>query len=758
VSGFPDPSAPEARWLAQFLEEYEQAADKTAVLRRWSEAQPQRAERLAALVAVDRLLARVGPDRAPAPPERLGDFRIVCRIAGGGMGVVYEACQEPFGRRVAVKTIGPRSFSAQARERFLREQRVLAGLHHTHIVPIYAAGRADDLDYFAMPYIDGVSLRDLIRTLRHGEGASELPSLGDLTRASGASRPPEVLLPPGADSHRLPVSLAPAYLWSVAELLAEAAEAITHAHEQGIIHRDLKPANLMVDVHGHIWVLDFGLAGYRTLPGPVGNDPAGAESSGERSMPGGTLDYMAPEQLDGSADSRTDVWGLGVVLYELLTLHRAYAVDGTPEGDTLLARRRRELTTPLSALHTLARGVPEDLEAICQKCLAKVPADRYPSAGELADDLRRHLWGEETKARPYRALERVGRWGRRHPAGAGLLAAAAAVLLCVAVVAGDCWELQAGNAQYARKLARGVDRQLQLVSLRLGETARKPELARRLGEFQTHPEDMPDFLTETKKDFDSLVNWFKRPGEKPPFFNWFVMDRAGNIVTDTGGPFTGNYKDRDYAHLLTAGDAERDAVYLSRVFRSEIHQREYKYAVTARTWDGARVTGVVAAAIAVDSQLVALDMKDEAPGAQVVAPMDWSRKPGDDLPPEPLPKYIVMLHADYSGAGTRPLWVDAERLSTLERFARDPALTETVDLDYRNGGFVHYARVGASQFVVLVPRSYPWPIDMLRLQSMQYGGVLALLCLAAVGLHWGRTRWRAARFPQRNNPKEENQR
>jgi hypothetical protein len=343
--------------------------------------------------------------------------------------------------------------------------------------------------------------------------------------------------------------------------------------------------------------------------------------------------------------------------------------------------------------------------------------------------------------------ERVWRWGRRYPAGAGILAMAGALLLCVAVVVGYCWELQVSNAHYAHKLAKTVDRQFQLVSQSVRATAANGELARRLGDVQGHPEHMPAFLSQTKKDCDALIDWFKRRDERAPFFNWFVMAPSGDIVTDSGNPFTGNYKDRDYARLLDprAEPIARDAVYISQVFRSEIYQQEYKYAVTARTWDGDQAAGVVAAAIAVDSQLVALDMKDESPGAMVVCPMDWSRRPGHDLPPEPLPRYIVVLHADYTGAGTLARWVDPVRVPSLDRFAKDPGLTKALEIDYRGGGFVNYARVGSTQFVVLVPRGYPWPIHDVWTYSMRYGSILALI-LAGIG---------AWRFWRRFSPKRQ---
>ena len=137
-----DVTEPDDRLLAEFLRQIEAADDRAAVLSRWCQTHPRLAPELAALAASDRLLAGLQDQREPPPPERLGDFRVVRRIGRGGMGVVYEAVQEPFGRRVAVKTRQPLHFSELARARFLREQAVLARLHHTHVVAIFAAGQS----------------------------------------------------------------------------------------------------------------------------------------------------------------------------------------------------------------------------------------------------------------------------------------------------------------------------------------------------------------------------------------------------------------------------------------------------------------------------------------------------------------------------------------------------------------------------------------------------------------------------------------
>ena len=232
---------------------------------------------------------------------RLGDFRIVRQIAQGGMGAIYEAVQEPFQRRVAVKTIrgDRRHLSAGARDRFLREQAVLARLHHTHIVPIHAGGKDGDLEYFAMPYIEGAALHHVVRSAWH-HGASrpseETPSLAELARSSSSGSPEPEAGSPSAettpietggdgqpDLGRSKLSLSTKYLRSVAKVMADAGDALHHAHQAGVIHRDLKPSNIMVDAQEHCWVLDFGLAAYQAAQNGEARPDGHWRSDGRRS-------------------------------------------------------------------------------------------------------------------------------------------------------------------------------------------------------------------------------------------------------------------------------------------------------------------------------------------------------------------------------------------------------------------------------------------------------------------------------------------
>jgi serine/threonine protein kinase/tetratricopeptide (TPR) repeat protein len=370
----------------------------------------------------------------------LGDYRILREIGRGGMGVVYEAEQISLGRRVALKVL---PFAAvldrRQLERFKREAQAAAQLHHTNIVPVFAVGCERGVHYYAMQYIDGRPLSVVIQELRqlsgltpNDERQSTTPQsavtsrLAEGTWAGGSSPAGSSagagLAGPPANGATTGTSglgsatTAPAFFRAVAELGVQAAGALQHAHEQGVVHRDIKPANLLVDAEGHLWVTDFGLALMR--------------SDSVLTMPGdvlGTLRYMSPEQTRGQralVDQRTDVYSLGVTLYELLCLEPAFG-----------ARDRHELLRQIAGteprpLRKVRGAVPRELETIVTKALSKNPEQRYASAQRLADDLRRFLEDRPILAKPPTVVDRVGKWARRHRT----VVSAAAALLVMAVV------------------------------------------------------------------------------------------------------------------------------------------------------------------------------------------------------------------------------------------------------------------------------------------------------------------------------------
>jgi hypothetical protein len=244
-------------------------------------------------------------------------------------------------------------------------------------------------------------------------------------------------------------------------------------------------------------------------------------------------------------------------------------------------------------------------------------------------------------------------------------------------------------------------------------------------------------LEKTKGEF---LRWFTRPGEEPPIVNWFVMGPDGTVLADSyEDPCSvgQNYDFRDYYRGARGLEPEHDrwAVYLSRVYRSE-QGGGYKVSATTRVWDGDRLLGVVGASLAVESRLVALDMKREQAGAALAGPMDPGRRAAASADQEP--EFVVVLHRDYGVAGQRPAAVTGREADRLRAFD-DPARTTATDLLGPRGTFVHYARVGESHFVVLVEQSYPWPVGLLLERPLASGLVLGGAFVAVVFLS---RRWR----------------
>ncbi len=236
--------------------------------------------------------------------EQLGDYRIIGELGRGGMGVVYEAEQQSLGRRVALKVlVAPTRVEGGRRERFLREARAAARLHHTNIVPVYGIGEERGVYYYVMQLIAGRALDEVLEELRRlrGEAPVKSPEPRDLP----------LMWAVGSDASGK--SSEKTYWHSVARIGLQVAEALAYAHGQGLIHRDVKPSNLLLDIRGNIWVTDFGLA--------KADDDGDLTHSGDVL---GTLRYMAPERLQGHADARSDVYSLGLSLYELATLQPAF--------------------------------------------------------------------------------------------------------------------------------------------------------------------------------------------------------------------------------------------------------------------------------------------------------------------------------------------------------------------------------------------------------------------------------------------------
>ncbi len=377
-----------------------------------------------------------GPSLAQAAGEVLvsgclGDFRLIREVGRGGMGIVYEAEQVSLGRRVALKvlplagTLDPRHL-----QRFQIEARAAACLHHTHIVPVFFVGSERGVHFYAMQMIEGRSLADLVAKMRQAERPEK-------TRETDESPKPDL---PEAAATTAPVAVLSTsrgargrdYFRRVAELGTQAAEALDHAHQMGVVHRDVKPGNLLLDNRGQVWVTDFGLALFR-------QGEANLTATGDLV---GTLRYMSPEQVLAKRvpiDHRTDVYSLGATLYELLTLRPAFA--GTDRQEVLQQIAVDEPIRP----RRLNRAVPPELETIVLKAMAKNPAERYATAQELADDLRRFLEDRPIQARRPSWRQVAVKWVRRHRT----LVWSVAVLLLVAVALSSgfgAWRLQQWSA------------------------------------------------------------------------------------------------------------------------------------------------------------------------------------------------------------------------------------------------------------------------------------------------------------------------
>jgi WD40 repeat protein/serine/threonine protein kinase len=380
-------------------------------------------------------------------PERLGDFRLVREIGRGGMGIVYEAEQVSLGRRVALKVFPPELlFDPKRKRRFEREARSAARLHHTNIVPVFGVGEHDGLPYYAMQFIQGLGLDEVLEKVRSlKEGNSTRPDAGlpdapdrEVAAAAvarslvnGAFQTADTVPPPEPSAVSPPTVLSPgssskiptsdvrkrSYWHSVARLGVQVADALGYAHKQGILHRDIKPSNLLLDTHGTVWVADFGLA--------KADDQRDLTHSGDVL---GTLRYMPPEAFEGKSDSRGDVYALGLTLYELLALRPAFAEK---DRTRLIKQVTRADTVRLDRVN---RAIPRDLVTIVHKACDPEPAHRYRTAQELAADLQRFLDDEPIRARRVSVRERVARWARRNTAAAASLAALALILVAVTIV------------------------------------------------------------------------------------------------------------------------------------------------------------------------------------------------------------------------------------------------------------------------------------------------------------------------------------
>lgn len=425
---------------------------------------PQLAEDIVELFPALLIMENAGPSSAGnldsrpyeigIAPTHLGDYRIIREVGRGGMGIVYEAEQMALSRHVALKILPDRAaHSPRNLVRFRREARSAGRLHHTNIVPVFDIGCESGVHYYAMQFIQGDSLDKVIRELaqqlqmhsaatRQEIGAPCDPPRDELstqiaqTLLSGelesadneplvnSKASPDPASSPGVRSASDIASgsiagFAPfvrrsfepqPFFRNTARIGMQAADALAYAHSQRILHRDIKPSNLLLDVQGNVWMTDFGLAK---------DEDEQLTNTGDVV---GTLRYLAPERFTRAADARSDIFSLGVTLYELITLQSGRFLE------------QRSSTTPVQA-HGLIRPrkidprIPKDLETIILKAVSREPDLRYPHAAEMADDLRRYLSDRPIRARRATWVEQFWLWCRRNPSLAGTAAVAGVLLV-----------------------------------------------------------------------------------------------------------------------------------------------------------------------------------------------------------------------------------------------------------------------------------------------------------------------------------------
>jgi eukaryotic-like serine/threonine-protein kinase len=494
--------------------------------------------------------------------ERLGDYRILREIGRGGMGIVFEAVQESLGRHVALKVLTQQGrFGSVHLLRFQREARAAALLHHTNIVPVFGVGEHEGVHYYAMQYIEGPSLDTVLRrvirqrrksdptwivsdddsdsisgTLHSEQTAERLSALESPGEANGLPQWP--LASSGRSlverSRRTSSDGAPArdgkasttsllrssdarYFRSVARVASQAAEALAYAHLHGVLHRDIKPGNLLLDHQGTVWVTDFGLAK--------------AQGADELTNPGdvvGTLRYVAPERFHGQVDPRSDVYSLGLTLYEMVTLKPAFV--GSQRVQLMNAILHAEPVRP----RKIDTQIPLDLETIVLKAIAKDPADRFPSAAAMSSELERYLEGRPIRSRRVSLPERIWRWSQRNRAVALLLALAAG--LSIALLSGSVL-----TALTFRKQRDAVQQEQRKTALSLEDTRH----AQRQGRIE---------LGRSKLVQARAIRYSGQPQRR--FYALETLKDAGQIAHENGAPSDqlADLRDEAIAALALPGD------------------------------------------------------------------------------------------------------------------------------------------------------------------------------------------------------------
>ena len=404
------------------------------------------------------------PSGMPEPGDAVSGFVVLSELGRGAFGRVFLARQSDLADRLVALKVS---------SRLPGEPRTLARLQHANIVPVYSVHRHGPYHVVCMPYHGSATLADLLDAFR---GAGRRPRSGKDVVSTLADRAGPTLAdsgprrdvpatspvePAGPSSRALDALARLGYVDAVLWVGAQIADGLAHAHERGIVHRDVKPANVLLTDEGRPMLLDFNLA----ADAADAADPGVAEGG-----VGGTLRYMAPEALTAlaerraNADPRSDVYALGLLLYELLTGEFPFP-DQTGRLSEVVPNLRTARLRPPPDAARLRPDVTPAVAAILTKCLAPDPVDRYPSAAELREDLQRQLENKPLRYAPDRSVrERVRKWTRRHPRlASGTTVSAVAVVLLLIVSAGGWWWYREATRLEGQRLAAAIGRELELV-------------------------------------------------------------------------------------------------------------------------------------------------------------------------------------------------------------------------------------------------------------------------------------------------------
>lgn len=610
------------------------------------------AEVLALLAAHD---AAVTDEFLEVPPWILDDVAVMLPdfagyerieyIGHGGMGVVYRAFQRSLDRWVALKMALPRGHVADdGPRRFRTEAENMARLRNANVVRVHEVGDVDGRPYFSMELIEGGSL------------ASDLGRFG-------------------GDPH------------SAAVLVETVARAVDHAHRRGLLHRDLKPGNILVDEEGQPHITDFGLA--RSVDAPTGRREAI-----------GTAGYMSPEQADPERDEtvRSDVYGLGAILYALLTARAPH--QGRDRKETLQLVRERAAERP-SAINA---RVDPDLQAVCLKALAREPEERHASAAAFAADLRRWLGGDETSARRWPVAERWRRRIHRNPVLAWLGIATAILLVAstafvVDALVGMARQPALAEQALARQQAETVRLRLLQLAQAVESAADDPALGRMV---------LTGDVGGLQRAIQAIAAARVDLSGDSPFESWFVVTLDGRMVARWPelphfDEQDVRFGERDYfsGALRSARGAEPRRAYISRVYFGYASTR-YNFGIARALFDATEPLGVLAASVTT-SPALGLATGGRGPSTTaLIARVDPSRI-SPDTPP--YVDHVLLVHPAYRrGASPLPMpGAVVDRDGIDERYL-DPAAA--IDPSFGGTWLAGFAPVADAPFVVVSQRKH----------------------------------------------------